>query len=104
MLAPMRFLVLLGLLLVLVPALAVPPGYRYVGSRVVTGGRVGYWYWNADHVEIRPGAASCVAHMYARAADVNQERPYVAVVRCDSRTYRDVASRGAEEAIEEGEP
>jgi hypothetical protein len=104
MLAPMRFLVLLALTLVVVPALAVPPGYRYVGSRVVSGGRVVYWYWNANHVEISPGGASFVAHMYARAAEVNQERPYVAIVRCDSRTYRDVASRGAEESIDDGEP
>jgi hypothetical protein len=50
----MRFLVLFALALVLVPALAVPPGYRYVGSRVVSAGRVVYWYWNADHVEIAP--------------------------------------------------
>ena len=104
MLAPMRFLVLLAFTLVVVPALAVPPGYRYVGSRVVSGGRVVYWYWNASHVEISPGGASFVAHMYARAADANQERPYVAIVRCDSRSYRDVASRGVEESIDDGEP
>jgi len=35
----MRFLVLFALALVLVPALAVPPGYRYVGSRVVSAAR-----------------------------------------------------------------
>jgi hypothetical protein len=100
----MRGLVLLALMLVVVPALAVPPGYRYVGSRVVSSGRVVYWYWNADHVEISPGGASFVAHLYARAADVNQERAYVAIVRCDARTYRDVAARGPEERIDEGEP
>ena len=100
----MRLLALLALALVVVPALAVPPGYRYVGSRVVTGGRVVYWYWDASHVEIAPAGQSFLARMYARVAEVNQERPYVAIVRCDARTYRDVSSRGAEEPIEEGEP
>ena len=97
MLAGMRFLVLLALAVWVVPALAVPPGYRYVGSRVVSGGRVVYWYWNADHVEVAPTGLSFVAYMYARAADVNHERPYVAIVRCDSRTYRDVAARVPDE-------
>jgi hypothetical protein len=100
----MRFLAVLALAFLAVPALAVPPGYRYVGSRVVSGGRVVYWYWNADHIEIAPTGLSFVAYMYARAADVNQERPYVAVVRCDSRTYRDVAARVPDEPIEDGEP
>jgi hypothetical protein len=100
----MRFLVLLALAILAVPALAVPPGYRYVGSRVVSGGRVVYWYWNADHVEIAPTGLSFVAYMYARAAEVNQERPYVAIVRCDSRTYRDVAARVPDAPIEDGEP
>ena len=100
----MRFLVLFALALVLVPALAVPPGYRYVGSRVVSAGRVVYWYWNADHVEIAPGGGSFVAHMFARAADLNQERPYVAIIRCDTRAYRGVDSRGVYEPVEDGEP
>jgi hypothetical protein len=100
----MRFLVLLGLTLAMVPALAVPPGYRYVGSRVVSDGRVVYWYWNADHVEIGSAGQSFVAHMYARVADVNQERPYVAIVRCDARSYRDAASRGPYQPIDDGEP
>ena len=104
MLPPMRLLVLLAGMLLAVPALAVPPGYRYVGSRVVSGGQVIYWYWNADHVELDPSRQSFVAHMYARAAGANAERPYVAIVRCDAKTYRDVASRGAYERIDEGEP
>jgi hypothetical protein len=104
MLAPMRLLAVLALLLVAVPALAVPPGYRYVGSRVVSGGRVVYWYWDASHVEIAPAGQSFVAHMYARVAEANQERPYVAIVRCDARTYRDIASRAGEEPIDDGEP
>src|SRR5262245_2614140 len=85
-------------------ALAVPVGYRYVGSRVVSEGRVVFWYWNVDHVEIGPYGVSFVARMYARAVDVNQERPFVAMVRCDSRTYRSVDSRETFEAIEDGEP
>jgi hypothetical protein len=100
----MRMFLLLASLLVVAPALAVPPGYRYIGSRVVSSGRVVYWYWNADHVEISPGGSSFVAKLYARAADVDQERPYVAIVRCDARTYRDVAARGPEQPIDDGEP
>lgn len=100
----MRFVATLVLLIAATHALAVPPGYRYVGSRVVSAGRVVYWYWNADHVELDPSRTTFVAHMFARAADVNQERPYVAIVRCDTKSYRDVQSRGAWESIEDGEP
>lgn len=100
----MRMFLLLASMLVVLPALAVPPGYRYIGSRVVSSGRVIYWYWNADHVEISPGGASFVAKLYARAAEVNEERPYVAIVRCDARTYRDIAARGPEQPIDDGEP
>jgi hypothetical protein len=100
----MRSLVLLALALVVIPALAVPPGYRYVGSRAVSGGRVVYWYWNADLVEIGAAAISFVAYMYARAAELDQERSYAAIVRCDARSYRDVASRGAYEPIDDGDP
>jgi hypothetical protein len=85
-------------------ALAVPLGYRYVGSRVVSEGRVVLWYWNVDHVEIGSHGLAFVAHMYARAVDVGQERAFVAIVRCDSRTYRSVDSRGAYESIDDDEP
>ncbi|MFO1310898.1 MAG: hypothetical protein U1F41_02415 [Burkholderiales bacterium] len=97
-------LAILALLVSASVAWAVPPGYRYVGSRVVSGGNVVYWYWNADHVEIDPSRTSFVAHLYARAAGLGQERPYVAIVRCDIKSYRDVQSRGAYEPIEDGEP
>ena len=100
----MRVVAFLALLALAASAQAVPPGYRYVGSRVVSGGAVVYWYWNADHVEIDPSRTSFVAHMYARAAGLGQERPYVAIVRCDIKSYRDVQSRGAYEPIEDGEP
>jgi hypothetical protein len=83
---------------------AVPIGYRYVGSRAVSEGRVVYWYWNAEHVEIAADGTSFIARMFARAPDVASERPYVAVVRCDQRTYREYGSRGPFEAIDEGEP
>jgi hypothetical protein len=97
-------LVAAGLLCAAQTALAVPLGYRYVGSRVVSEGRVVLWYWNADHVEIDQYGVSFVARMYARAVDVNQERPFVAVVRCDSRTYRPIDSRTTYAAIDDGEP
>lgn len=85
-------------------ALAVPPGYRYMGSRVVSEGRVVFWYWNVDYLEIGPYRVSFVARMYARAVDVDQERPFVAVVRCDSATYRGMDSPGPYQSIDEGEP
>jgi hypothetical protein len=85
-------------------AFAVPPGYRYVGSRVVSEGRVVYWYWNADRVETGSGGASFVAHMYARNADLNEERPYVAIVRCDARLYRGASEPGGFAPIDDGEP
>ncbi|MFO1305708.1 MAG: hypothetical protein U1F54_18420 [Burkholderiales bacterium] len=100
----MRPAALLALLAFAHAAHAVPPGYRYVGSRVVSNGNVVYWYWNADHVEIDPSRTSFVAQMYARAAGLGQERPYVAIVRCDIKAYRDVQSRGVYERIEDGEP
>ena len=83
---------------------AVPLGYRYVGSRAVSAGRVVYWYWNVDYVEIVDFGAAFVARMYARAVDVDQERPFVAVIRCQSRTYRALGSTGPYEAIDGGEP
>lgn len=83
---------------------AVPLGYRYVGSRLVSAGRVVYWYWNVDYVEFGDFGASFVARMYARAVDVDQERPFIAVIRCDSRTYRALGSTGPFEAIDEDEP
>ena len=88
----------------LASALAVPLGYRYVGSRVVSQGRVVLWYWNADHVEVDAYGVSFVARLYARAVDVNQERPFVAIVRCDSKTYRSIDGQGSYSAIEDGEP
>ncbi|MET0866567.1 MAG: sulfite exporter TauE/SafE family protein, partial [Pseudorhodoplanes sp.] len=56
---------LLALILMVGPSLAVPPGYRYMGSRVVSAGRVVYWYWDASHVEIGPAGNTFVAHMHA---------------------------------------
>ena len=97
-------LVAAGVLGAATPAWSVPVGYRYIGSRVVSEGRVVYWYWNVDHVEIGPFGVSFVARMYARAVDINQERPFVAVVRCDTRKYRGIDSPGPYESIEDGDP
>ena len=85
-------------------AAGVPLGYRYIGSRLVSEGRVVFWYWNVDYVEIGPYDVSFVARMYARAVEVDQERPYVAVIRCDSRTYREFGSIANYVAINEGDP
>ncbi len=83
---------------------AVPVGYRYVGSRAVSEGRAVFWYWHVEYVEIGVTGASFVARMYARAVDVNQERPYVAEVRCDTRSYREFGGGGRWETTAEGEP
>jgi len=112
MLAPMKWRysgllpwLALASLVVLAPiAFGVPLGYRYIGSRLVSEGRVVFWYWNVDYVEIGPYDVSFVARMHARAVDVNQERPYVAVIRCDSRTYRESGSLAPYVAINEDEP
>ena len=85
-------------------ALAVPFGYRYVGSRVVSEGRHVYWYWNVDAVEIGPYGNSFVARMYARNVELGEERSYAAIIRCDTRTYRRFDSKEPFEAIDEGDP
>jgi hypothetical protein len=103
--APLRKWLILATLAWLTPiALSVPLGYRYIGSRLVSEGRVVFWYWNVDHVEIGPYNVSFVARLYARAVEVNQERAYVAVIRCDSRTYREFGSQSPYVAIDEGDP
>lgn len=83
---------------------AIPPGYRYVGSRVVSEGRHVYWYWNADHYQPDASGAGFVANMYARNLELNQERAFVAIVRCDSKTYRRADSGDPFDAIQEGDP
>jgi hypothetical protein len=111
MLAPMRmrmrrwrWLLLAALAGAVAAHAAVPVGYRYVGSRVVSEGRVVYWYWNVDYVEIGPYGVTFVARLFARAVDVDQERPYVAIIRCDSRTYREFGAQGPYAVIGPGEP
>ncbi len=99
-----RWLLLAALAGAVAAHAAVPVGYRYVGSRVVSEGRVVFWYWNVDYVEIGPYGVTFVARLFARAVDVNQERPYVAVIRCDSRTYREFGAQGPYAAIGPGEP
>jgi hypothetical protein len=85
-------------------ALAVPYGFRYMGSRVVSQGRHVYWYWNVDAVEIGPYGNSFVARMYARNVELAEERAYAAVVRCDTKTYRRYDSKEPFEAIDDGDP
>lgn len=95
---------LLGLLLFSPVALAIPPGYRYIGSLVVSEGRHVYWYWNTDFYQLDPSGTSFVANMYARNVELNEERAFVAIIRCDSRTYRRVDSKDPFDRIEEGDP
>lgn len=83
---------------------AVPPGYRYIGSRAVSAGRVVLWYWNVDSFDPGGSPVAFTARLYARAPDVNQERPYVAIVRCDNRTYKGIDDSGPFQAIDAGEP
>ncbi len=95
---------LLGLLLLSHQALAIPPGYRYVGSLVVSEGRHVYWYWNADFYQVDSTGTGFVANMYARNVELNEERAFVAIIRCDSRTYRRADSKDPFDRIEEGDP
>ncbi|MEO8345110.1 MAG: hypothetical protein ABI607_05385 [Betaproteobacteria bacterium] len=96
--------VLLGLLLLLPQVLAIPLGYQYVGSLIVSGGRHVYWYWNMDFLQLDASGASFIANMYARNVELNEERPFVAIIRCDNKTYRSADSKGPFEHIEEGDP
>ncbi len=95
---------LLGLLLLSHIALAIPPGYRYVGSLVVSEGRHVYWYWNTDLYQLDSSGTSFVANMYARNLELNEERAFVAIIRCDSRTYRRADSKDPFDGIEPGDP
>jgi hypothetical protein len=99
-----RFPALLGLLLFMHVALAIPIGYRYIGSRVVSEGRHVYWYWNADVFQVDGLGTSFVAHMYARNLELKEERGFVAIIRCDTRSYRRADSKDAFDRIEEGDP
>jgi len=100
----LRFPTLLCLVLFTPAALAIPVGYRYVGSRVVSEGRHVYWYWNADFFQVDAAGLSFVAQMHARNLELNQERGYVAIVRCDTRSYRRADSKDPFDRIEEGDP
>lgn len=94
----------IGLLMLTHHALAIPVGYRYVGSRVVSEGRHVYWYWNTDFIQVDASGVSFVANMYARNLELNQERAFVAIIRCDSRTYRRADSKDPFDRIEDGDP
>lgn len=100
----LRFTVLAGLLLLAHAAQAIPPGYRYIGSLVVSGGRHVFWYWNAEFFQPDASGTGFVAQMYARNVESAEERSLAAVVRCDSRTYRRADSKDPFERIEEGDP
>ena len=95
---------LLGILLLTHQALAIPPGYRYVGSLVVSEGRHVYWYWNADFYQVDSSGTGFVANLYARNVELNEERAFVALIRCDSRTYRRADSKDPFDRIENGDP
>jgi len=99
-----RFSTLLFLLMFTPVALAIPVGYRYVGSRVVSEGRHVYWYWNADFFQVDAAGISFIAQMYARNIELNEERGFVAIIRCDTRSYRRADSKDPFDRIEEGDP
>ena len=99
-----RFAALAGLLLLSQCVLAVPLGYRYVGSRVVSEGRHVYWYWNPDYYEVDASGSSFVARMHARNLELNEERAFVAIIRCDNRTYRRADAKDPYDRIEDGDP
>jgi hypothetical protein len=100
----LRYAALLCLLLFTPVAVAIPVGYRYVGSRVVSEGRHVYWYWNPDFYQVDAAGISFVARMHARNVELNEERGFVAIVRCDTRSYRRADSKDPFDRIEEGDP
>jgi hypothetical protein len=102
--ATMRQCAALAILLLAHHVLAVPLGYTYIGSRLVSEGRHVYWYWDADFFQVDASGNSFVARMHARNLELGQEMNYVAVIRCESSTYRPVGSKDAYEAIAEGDP
>jgi hypothetical protein len=99
-----RLAALLVFLMLSAAVFAVPPGYRYIGSRIVSEGRHVYWYWNADYFQLDAWGGGFIAQLHARNLELNQERAFVAIVRCDSRTYRRADSRDPFDRIEEGDP
>jgi hypothetical protein len=99
-----RLAALVALLWLSHAVFAVPLGYRYIGSRIVSEGRHVYWYWNADFFQLDATGSGFIAQMHARNLELNQERAFVAIVRCDSRTYRRADSRDPFDRIEEGDP
>jgi hypothetical protein len=99
-----RLAALLAFLFLSHAVFAVPLGYRYVGSRIVSEGRHVYWYWNPDFYQLDGSGGGFVAQMHARNLELNQERAFVAIIRCDSRTYRRADSKDPFDRIEEGDP
>jgi len=99
-----RLAALLALLFLSHAVFAVPLGYRYVGSRIVSEGRHVYWYWNPDFFQLDGFGGGFVAQLHARNLELNQERAFVAIIRCDSRTYRRADSKDPFDRIEEGDP
>jgi hypothetical protein len=99
-----RLAALLAFLFLPHAVFAVPLGYRYVGSRIVSEGRHVYWYWNPDFFQLDGAGGGFVAQMHARNLELNQERAFVAIIRCDSRTYRRADSKDPFDRIEEGDP
>src|SRR5260221_11339197 len=100
----LRFPVLLCLVLMSHHALAIPLGYRYVGSRVVSEGRHVYWYWNADYYQVDSAGAGFFARLYARNVEKKEGRDYVPFISWGSRNFRRMDCKEPYEAIGESEP
>ncbi len=67
-------------------------------------GRHVYWYWNPDFYQVDAAGISFVARMHARNVELNEERGFVAIIRCDTRSYRRADSKDPFDRIEEGDP
>jgi hypothetical protein len=80
---PLRSVLCLLLLVATWATAAVPPGYRSIGSRVVSAGRHVHWYWDVGHIQVAAQGNAFVARMRARNVELDEERSYVAIVRCD---------------------
>jgi hypothetical protein len=75
-----------------------------IGFLFVSEGRHVYWYWNAEFFQLDASGSGFVAQMHARNLELNQERAFVAIIRCDTRTYRRADSKDPFDRIEEGDP
>ena len=78
-----------NLAVLLAAALAIPVGYRYIGSLVVSGGRHVYWYWNAEFFQVDASGTGFVARQ--RPVQIGEVRDLELTLK-DALQYKFVTS------------